>query len=202
MFRTIAQFEKVSYEQFFKDFVKTFNLQATRELEDGTIKTVDLDSFIRPFYDSIKLPQRATNGSAGYDFYTPIDLNIVPNTTVKIPTGIRCKMKRNYVLQIYPRSSLGFKYRCQLDNTVGIIDSDYYESDNEGHIFIKITNNTLDGKTIELEGHFLYLQFVFNNGSIKIENLNTSKEVTNGLIKDIIPNWNKIEIYGWLACSS
>lgn len=54
-----------------------------------------------------------------------------------------------------------------------------------------------DGKTIELEGHFLYLQFVFNNGSIKIENLNTSKEVTNGLIKDIIPNWNKIEVYGY-----
>lgn len=78
LFRTIAQFEKVSYEQFFKDFVKTFNLQSTRELKDGTVETVDLDSFIRPFYDSIKLPQRATSGSAGYDFYTPIDLNIVP----------------------------------------------------------------------------------------------------------------------------
>ena len=162
LFRTIAQFEKVSYEQFFKDFVKTFNLQATRELEDGTVEAVDLDSFIRPFYDSIKLPQRATNGSAGYDFYTPIDLNIVPNTTVKIPTAIRCKLKRNYVLQIYPRSSLGFKYRLWLDNLVGIIDSDYYESDNEGHIFIKITNNTLDGKTIELKRGDAFAQGIFN----------------------------------------
>ena len=170
MFRTIAQFEKVSYEQFFKDFVKTFNLQATRELEDGTVETVDLDSFIRPFYDSIKLPQRATNGSAGYDFYTPIDLNIVPNTTVKIPTGIRCKMKKNYVLQIYPRSSLGFKYRCQLDNTVGIIDSDYYESDNEGHIFIKITNNTLEGKTIELKYGDAFAQGIFNKYYLAKEN--------------------------------
>lgn len=162
MFRTITQFEKVSYEQFFKDFVKTFNLQVTRKLEDETIETVDLDSFIRPFYDSIKLPQRATSGSAGYDFYTPIDLNIVPNTTVKIPTGIRCKMKRNYVLQIYPRSSLGFKYRCQLDNTVGIIDSDYYESDNEGHIFIKITNDTLENKTIELKSGDAFAQGILN----------------------------------------
>ena len=170
LFRTIAQFEKVSYEQFFKDFVKTFNLQATRELEDGTVEAVDLDSFIRPFYDSIKLPQRATNGSAGYDFYTPIDLNIVPNTTVKIPTGIRCKMKRNYVLQIYPRSSLGFKYRCQLDNTVGIIDSDYYESDNEGHIFIKITNNTLEGKTIELKHGDAFAQGIFNKYYLSKEN--------------------------------
>ena len=170
LFRTIAQFEKVSYEQFFKDFVKTFNLQVTRELEDGTVEAVDLDSFIRPFYDSIKLPQRATNGSAGYDFYTPIDLNIVPNTTVKIPTGIRCKMKKNYVLQIYPRSSLGFKYRCQLDNTVGIIDSDYYESDNEGHIFIKITNNTLEGKTIELKRGEAFAQGVFNKYYLAKEN--------------------------------
>ena len=170
MFRTIAQFEKVSYEQFFKDFVKTFNLQATRELEDGTVEAVDLDSFIRPFYDSIKLPQRATKGSAGYDFYTPIDLNIVPNTTVKIPTGIRCKMKKNYVLQIYPRSSLGFKYRCQLDNTVGIIDSDYYESDNEGHIFIKITNNTLEGKTIEIKCRDAFAQGIFNKYYLAKEN--------------------------------
>ena len=175
MFRTIAQFEKVSYEQFFKDFVKTFNLQATRELEDGTVEAVDLDSFIRPFYDSIKLPQRATNGSAGYDFYTPIDLNIVPNTTVKIPTGIRCKMKKNYVLQIYPRSGLGFKYRLQLDNTVGIIDSDYYNSDNEGHIFIKITNDTHEGKTIELKQGDGFAQGIFNKyylakeGKIKIK---------------------------------
>ena len=166
MFRTIAQFEKVSYEQFFKDFVKTFNLQA----EDGTIENVDLDSFIRPFYDSIKLPQRATNGSAGYDFYTPIDLNIVPNTTVKIPTGIRCKMKRNYVLQIYPRSSLGFKYRFQPDNLVPIIDSDYYGSDNEGHIFLKMTNDSREDKTLKLKHGDAFAQGIFNKYYLAKEN--------------------------------
>ena len=170
MFRTIAQFEKVSYEQFFKDFVKTFNLQATRELEDGTVEAVDLDSFIRPFYDSIKLPQRATNGSAGYDFYTPIDLNIVPNTTVKIPTGIRCKMKRNYVLQIYPRSSLGFQYRFQPDNLVPIIDSDYYGSDNEGHIFLKMTNDSRENKTLKLKRGDAFAQGIFNKYYLAKEN--------------------------------
>ena len=165
MFRTIAKFEKVSYEQFFEDFTKTFNM-----IQD-TAKDYELVSnSVRKVYDSIKLPQRATSGSAGYDFYTPIDLNIVPNTTVKIPTGIRCKMKKNYVLQIYPRSSLGFKYRCQLDNTVGIIDSDYYESDNEGHIFIKITNNTLDGKTIELKCGDAFAQGIFNKYYLAKEN--------------------------------
>lgn len=162
LFKTVAKFEKVSYEQFFKDFIKTFGLQDSRQCEDGSVETIDLDSFVRPVYDSIKLPKRATSGSAGYDFYTPIDLNIVPNTTVKIPTGIRCKMKKTYVLNIYPRSSLGFKYRCQLDNTVGIIDSDYAESDNEGHIFIKITNDTHEGKTIELKRGDGFAQGIFN----------------------------------------
>ena len=56
-----------------------------------------------------------------------------------MPTGIRAWMEPDWVLKIYPRSGLGFKYRLQLNNTVGIIDSDYYNSDNEGHIFIKIT---------------------------------------------------------------
>ena len=141
MFKAIAKFEKVSYEQFFEDFVKAFNISDTRELEDGTHEIIDLHPIVTKVYDSIKLPKRATMGSAGYDFFVPIDLDIVPNTTVKVPTGVRCKMKKNYVLQIYPRSGLGFKYRLQLDNTVGIIDSDYYNSDNEGHIFIKITYN-------------------------------------------------------------
>lgn len=159
MFRTIAQFEKVSYEQFYKDFIKTFSIFEEKEIEECS---VDLNTIVRKVYDAIKLPKRATKGSAGYDFFTPIDLKIVPNTTVKIPTGIRCKMKKNYVLQIYPRSSLGFKYRLWLDNLVGIIDSDYYESDNEGHIFIKITNNTLEGKTIELKQGDGFAQGIFS----------------------------------------
>ena len=162
MFRAIAKFEKVSYEQFFEDFVKAFNISDTRELEDGTHEIIDLHPIVTKVYDSIKLPKRATMGSAGYDFFVPIDLDIVPNTTVKVPTGIRCKMKKNYVLQIYPRSGLGFKYRLQLDNTVGIIDSDYYNSDNEGHIFIKITNDTHEGKTIELKQGDGFAQGIFN----------------------------------------
>ena len=61
-------------------------------------------------------------------------------------------MEENWVLQCYPRSGLGFKFRLQLNNTVGIIDSDYYNSDNEGHIFAKITNDTKEGKTVEIPG--------------------------------------------------
>lgn len=125
--RRIAKFEKVSYEQFFKDMIDTFGM---------------LDNTIEETYNNIKLPKRATAGSAGYDFFSPVDFELKPGETIKIPTGIRCEMNNHWVLQIFPRSGLGFKYRCQLDNTVGIIDSDYFYSDNEGHIFIKITNDT------------------------------------------------------------
>ena len=93
----------------------------------------------KEIYDSIKLPQRATAGSAGYDFYAPLDVTVKKGESVLIPTGIRAKMEDGWVLQIFPRSGLGFKHRIQLDNTVGIIDADYYGSSNEGHIMIKLS---------------------------------------------------------------
>ena len=109
------------------------------------------DENVKDIYNDIKLPQRATKGSAGYDFFAPFDFTLKPNETITIPTGIRCEMDENRVLMIFPRSGLGFKYRMQLNNTVGIIDSDYFYSDNEGHIFIKITNNTNEDKVIEVK---------------------------------------------------
>ena len=131
----IARFEKVSFSQFAEAFKDSFDMT-----EDE----------IRNIYDSIKLPKRATGGSAGYDFYTPVDIRLESGESIKIPTGIRAKMDSSWVLMIFPRSGLGFKYRLQLNNTVGIIDSDYYDSDNEGHIFIKITNDSKEGKTVEV----------------------------------------------------
>ena len=130
--QNITKFEKVSCEQYNKD------------LQKNNIKDVDS-------YENIKLPKRATKGSAGYDFYTPFDIELKPNDTIIVPTGIRCKMNEDYVLMIFPRSSLGFKYRLNLDNTVGIIDSDYYNALNEGHIMIKVTNNSLENKTLILQ---------------------------------------------------
>ena len=91
-------------------------------------------------YKDVKIPCRATKGSAGYDFYSPITVTLKPGESAKIPTGIRCKIDDGYVLQIYPRSSLGFKYQMSLLNTVGIIDSDYFNADNEGHIIVGIIN--------------------------------------------------------------
>ena len=74
---------------------------------------------IKEMYENLKLPRRATKGSAGYDFFAPFAFTLAPGETIKIPTGIRAEMQEDWVLQIYPRSGLGFKYRLQMNNTVG-----------------------------------------------------------------------------------
>lgn len=112
-------------------------------------------------YETLSLPKRATKGSAGYDFYAPFDFSLEPGQTIKIPTGIRAQMQEDWVLQLFPRSGLGFKFRLQLNNTVGIIDSDYYYSDNEGHIFAKITNDSNEGKTVSVKAGTGFIQGIF-----------------------------------------
>ena len=141
----IAKFEKVSYEQF-KESVGDLNIT---------------DNEIREMYKKIKLPHRATTGSAGYDIYAPYDFTLKPGETIKIPTGIRSRMNDDYALFIFPRSGLGFKYRLQLNNTVGVVDSDYYGSDNEGHIFAKITNDSNEGKTVSIKAGEAFAQGIF-----------------------------------------
>lgn len=125
MKQRIAKFAKVNFEDF---------LEAYAKYGAGE---VDKD-YVREIYDDIRLPQRATAGSAGYDFYAPYDLHFENNYSVLVPTGIRVEIDEGWVLNCYPRSGLGFKYKLRLNNTVGIIDSDYYYSDNGGHIFAKM----------------------------------------------------------------
>lgn len=158
----IAAFEKVSFEQFEKDFSKNFP-----QVND-----------IKAVYDSIKLPQRATAGSAGYDFYAPVELNLKKGESLLIPTGIRSKINDGWVLKIYPRSGLGFKHRVQLDNTVGIIDADYYNSSNEGHIMIKLSCDAHDdGHTVTVnvgdgfaQGIFLQFGITFDDQASGVRN--------------------------------
>lgn len=127
------KFEKISKTQFFKDFAEY------------------LDDECEAIYNLIKTPKRATTGSAGYDIFAPFDITIPPKGTVKVPTGIRILLDDDKFLAIYPRSGLGFKYKMQLYNSVGIIDSDYAHSDNEGHIWCKFYNDSPDGKTIAIK---------------------------------------------------
>ena len=159
-FKRIAKFYKVSKEQYLKSFDNKNNEE------------------ILSIYDDILLPKRATKGSAGYDFFAPFDIVLKPGETIKVPTGIRVSMEENYVLKLFPRSGLGFKYRLQLNNTVGIIDSDYYYSDNEGHIFAKITNDSNEGKTLEIKKGQGFMQGIFVEYGITLDD--DTIEVRNG----------------------
>ena len=142
----LAGFETVCWQEFLQDWQK--NMPADEQE-------------IRRIYENIRLPKRATAGSAGYDFFAPCALTIKPGEEKLVPTGIRVKMREDHVLMLFPRSSLGFKYRLQLNNTVAIIDSDYCNAENEGHIFCKITNDTHEGKNVELKAGDGMVQGIF-----------------------------------------
>lgn len=107
----------------------------------------------------IPLPRRATTGSAGYDFFAPEEIALAPGESISIPTGIRARISEGWVLFLLPKSGLGCKYRLVLDNTVGVIDSDYYNSDNEGHILVKLTN--CGSKPLNIKKHAPFCQGVF-----------------------------------------
>ena len=141
----VAEFEKVSYEQFENDCLSLLDITD--------------EKIIKEAYQNIVLPKRATKGSAGYDFVTPFNLTLESSKEIKVPTGIRVKMFEGYVLHLYPRSSLGFKYHMALLNTVGIIDSDYYGAKNEGHIIIAIGN--YGEKTLTLNKGDRFAQGIF-----------------------------------------
>ena len=96
----------------------------------------------------IPMPKRATTGSAGYDFVSPLEVTIPAGETALIPTGIRAEMEQGWVLLLFPRSSLGFRYSMRLANTVGVIDSDYAFAKNEGHIMVKLRNPSENPVTI------------------------------------------------------
>lgn len=128
------KFHKISIERYYDDF---YNFLSNSEMNE--------------VYKNIKLPQRATTGSAGYDIFAPFSFEILPRQSKRIPTGIRVELDNDKFLAVYPRSGLGFKYKMQLWNTVPVIDSDYYCADNEGHIWVKFYNDSPEGKTIKIK---------------------------------------------------
>lgn len=143
----IAEFQKVSKEQFATDFKLSFPNAGRVDIEQS--------------YERVKLPFRATKGSAGYEILTPCSIALGAGKSAKIPTGLRARIQENWVLLIVPKSGLGFKFRFQLDNTIGIVDSDYYGAENEGHIIVQITNDSKRDKTMIIEAGKSFVQGIF-----------------------------------------
>lgn len=131
--KAIARFEKVSEGRYAQD--------------------VALFSNPLPL-ETLPLPRRATQGSAGYDLASPVRVTLLPGQQVMIPTGMRVLMQPGWVLMIYPRSSLGRKYGLRLANTTGVIDADYAQTENEGHILVPIVNGGTETVTLEAGERF------------------------------------------------
>ena len=137
----IAKFEKVSFEQYKADLQTQYDA--------------------REAYEQITLPVRATSGSAGYDVISPVSFTLQPGESIRIASGLRCRIAEGWVMLMLPKSGLGTKFRTQLDNTVGVIDADYYNAKNEGHILIALTNDSKSGKILEIPAGKAIVQLLF-----------------------------------------
>lgn len=162
----VAQFKKVSLEQFEKDMYKTFGEYVLTKV------------YLQDLYNNITIPKRATKGSAGHDFRVPFDYCLKTGCSLKIPTGIRCKMDEEQVMFIFPRSSLGIKNNMIITNTVPVVDSDYYHAENEGHIFICVKN--CGEKDIEFKKGDAFCQAVFLKFGVA-DDVEISAERTGGI---------------------
>lgn len=157
----IAEFQKVSFDQFRKDYIAESGTLAKVAGRGEFYNEAELDECVHAAYDSIAIPARATKGSAGYDIVSPVDFSLAPGETVKVPTGIRAIIEEGWVLMLFPRSSLGFKYRLQFDNSIPVVDADYSCADNEGHIFLKLTNDGRNGKRVDIKAGDRIAQGIF-----------------------------------------
>ena len=162
------KFEKVSKETF----VKVFGT-----VNDG--RKVYEEQVAESAYDNIKLPERSTAGSAGYDFYFPYDIVIPAHGTVLVPSGIKVELDKDKVLMIAPRSSFGIKHHMKLSNTQAYIDSDYYNNvTNEGHILIGITSE--NDKPVEFKAGDKFAQGIIIR-YFTVDNDNTTTVRTGGI---------------------
>lgn len=174
-------FEKVSWETYLNDWKSLYG----KEINKTKLKEI---------YDNIQLPERSTRGSAGFDFHTPFGFTLKMGSNIMIPTGIRFVANRkDIVCLLVPRSSLGVKYGIRLLNTVGVIDSDYQYSDNEGHIFVDLH---MDGKKLPLKMEFhgdeLYTREeleIFSSTTISIK---PNDRICQGLVHQYLTDANKV----------
>lgn len=126
----------------------------------------------------VQLPSRADKGSAGYDFFSPINITVMPNEMVVIWSDVKVYMLPDEVLKLYPRSSMGM-VRVTFSNGTGIIDSSYYNNPrNEGNIGFMIVNEGTEPFNIK-EGQAIG-QGIFQKFLIADNDIVRSKERTGG----------------------
>lgn len=130
-------------------------------------------------YADVQLPTRADTRSAGYDFYMPCDAKLLPAQKMVIASDVKAYMQPDEVLMMYPRSSLGIKQGLMLSNTVGVIDSSYYNNiGNDGNIGFALLNTS--GVTIEIKRGERIVQGIFQKYLITDDDKPISAERIGG----------------------
>lgn len=129
----MRMFQKVSKEIFSRDYEKKVI---------GTNISYYDNRDLSEIYGAIKMPQRGTKKSAGYDFFAPTNVTFQPGEKIVIPLGVKVILEDDEVLQMYVRSSMAIKHDFELVNQVGIIDADYAGNpSNDGDIMVALRYN-------------------------------------------------------------
>lgn len=159
----MSHFEKVSYDQYLASHMEVpFENDETR------------DYFTKIEYNELKIPSRATRGSAGYDFYMPYTVSVKAHEPVTVPTGIKWVAEdEKKVLFIFPRSSMGFKYGMRMANTCCVIDADYWRGNTEGNILIRFVVD----QDVTLEAGSRFAQGIILDYNITHDDNATGKRV-------------------------
>ncbi len=115
------------------------NTMVVKTMSNNNVNRFEIVSYYEK--KDINIPRRQTIGSAGYDIECAEDTTIKPNDVVLVPTGLKASIENGMCLLLLARSSLFKRYRLMLPNAVGLIDSDYYNNqNNEGHIYVQLLN--------------------------------------------------------------
>lgn len=136
--------------------------------------------YIKILRDGVSIPQRATDGSAGYDIEAEIDkpITLLCGERKLIPTGFAVHITDpNYAMKLLPRSGLGHKNGIVLGNLVGLVDSDY-----QGEVFVSLWNSGNEPFTIN--PHAVIAQMIFERVEhpefIQVENFDVATKRGEG----------------------
>lgn len=123
----------------------------------------------------IKLPERATEHSVAYDFFSPVHVKIRPGESKLIFTEVKARFDTDIALLINVRSSMG-KNKIMLANTQGWIESDYCDNEsNDGNIGINLFNCGTEDYVVDIgdkiaQGMFVHYLVAENGNTFEKRN--------------------------------
>lgn len=117
--------------------------------------------------EGLKLPERSTTKSAGYDFYAIEDVIIPPyklgDDPFLVATGVKVTMEDNEFLMLVNRSSMPKKKKLVIPNSLGVIDADYFSNPtNDGEMFFgfyNLSNEPVEIKKNERIGQGIFIKY-------------------------------------------